>query len=1173
MIGKNKQKKVSVAVLCGGPSLERGISMNSARSILDHLGSLGVDIVPVYFNEKRKAFKISTAQLYSNTPSDFDFKLSASSKELSDSALVKILKDVDIVFPAMHGTFGEDGEIQAFLEKNGIPFIGSSSKSCKMAFDKYRANEYIRSVGFYAPNSIVLKITDTKKEITDKINRFWKSEKITRAIVKPASGGSSIGVFSVGEIKNAIESVENLFSKRIDTRVVIERFAEGKEFTVIILQNRFNMPVAIIPTEMEMDYDKHQFFDFRKKYLPTRQVTYHCPPRFSNEIIEKIQIQAEQLFSLFGMTDFARFDGFLMPDGNIWFSDFNPISGMEQNSFLFQQSSRIGFSHQDHLRYVVNNAFLRRGIPKTVENIFLAESKERKPLAVLFGGATSEKQVSLMSGTNVWLKLRGSLMYKPYPYLLGKNGEVWELPYSYILNHTVEEIEKNAERAEDDFERLSFLIEKVKIKLCLHQSDTTEKFFMPKKYSLEELISKYKFIFLALHGGAGEDGTIQKMLEDKKVEYNGSDSVVSRLCMDKWLTNEIIKNANIKGVSVAPHVLLNMKDIPKDLNSYWNILLEKLETKTIIVKPRGDGCSSGVARLYNKKDLENYISLIKEKKLIASPYTFTNQTSSIDMPEGEVTDIIFESYIETDKLKVNFGKIIHARKSGYLEMTVGVIERDGKIKALSPSITVVEASVLSVEEKFQGGTGVNITPPPTEIISTKNLNKVKKLVEEVAKKIGIRGYARIDIFTQIQTGNIILIEVNTLPGLTPSTVIYHQALAEKEPIFPKQFLELLIQTKKPKLSAIKRIENEAHKVGGVISLAQGIPSIGSNKIIRDTVIEAIRGGKVDKYSLSAGLPELQDLIFKKFKLSEKESGVIITAGAIEALAAIFLAHCHKGDEVITFSPYYSAYLHVVGISGARLISEPLCEEDNWRPNLKRLREKINKNTKAIFLCNPHNPTGTIFTRAELEEIGNIALENNLLIISDDVYKNFYFSKEKPYLLQDNPAFKNNLINVVSFSKDFSLSGWRIGFLFGSKKLLEQIYYTHDTLVNCAPVVSQYAALAALKYEENILPGILTEYKEHRKIMGKYLEELAPYLDFVWPDGSYYFFPKIKNLKDSEKFCFDMVTEAKMAAVPGSSFGQIGEGHIRFCFGRSKEDIIEGMKRFKKYLIKWSKSNK
>lgn len=797
-----KQSKISVAVLCGGPSLERGISMNSARSILDHLGSQGVDIVPIYFNEQRKAFRISPAQLYSNTPSDFDFKLSKTGKELSESMLVKILKSVTIVFPAMHGSFGEDGEIQSFLEKHNIPFIGSGSQSCKKAFDKHRANEYIRSLGFYAPNSIVLKITDTPKEISQKVSKFWKSEKITRAIVKPASGGSSIGVSSVEKVKDAVEAIQGLFSKRMDTRVVVEPFADGIEFTIIVLQNRFNMPVALIPSEIEMDYDKNQFFDFRKKYLPTNKVKYHCPPRFSNETIEKIQIEAEQLFSVFGMTDFARFDGFLMTDGNIWFPDFNPISGMEQNSFLFQEASRIGFSHQDLLRFIFNNACFRRNIPAVIENLFLHENldKRRKPLAVLFGGETAEKQVSLMSGTNVWLKLRGSLIYKPYPYLLAKKNEVWELPYSYILNHTVEEIIENAENAPKDIKRLFFLIEKVKIKLFLQKFDVTENFFMPKKHTLDKIFKKHPFIFLALHGGIGEDGTIQRILEKNKIKYNGSDSSTSKLCMDKWLTNEIILQANLKGVTTTSHVLLRVKDISKlskkeTKEAYWQMLLKTLGGKTIIAKPRGDGCTAGVVRLFNQKDLASYLSLIKNKVTVAVPYTFTNQTNTIDMPEGEIPDIIFETFIETDKLKISGDKISHIRKSGYVEMTVGVVESKGRLKSLSPSITVAEDTILSVEEKFQGGTGVNITPPPEKIISRKNLNKVRKSIELVAQKLGIRGYARIDIFTQIKTGNIIVIEVNTLPGLTPSTVIYHQALAEKEPMFPKEFLELIIGNK------------------------------------------------------------------------------------------------------------------------------------------------------------------------------------------------------------------------------------------------------------------------------------------------------------------------------------------------------------------------------------------
>ena len=788
-------KKISVAILFGGPSLERGISMNSARSVLDHLGSQNVEIVPIYFNEQKKPYKISTAQLYSNTPSDFDFKLNNKSK-LKESALVRILKSVDIVFPCIHGAFGEDGEIQSFLEKHRIQFIGSSAESCKIAFDKYKANEYIRSLHFYAPNSIVIKITDTKKEIINKVNKFWKSEQITRAIVKPASGGSSIGVFSVENKKDALKSIEILFSKRMDTRVVVEPFAKGTEFTVIILANRFNMPVALIPSEIEMDYSRNQFFDFRKKYLPTNRVMYHCPPRFSNEIIEKIQIEAEQLFSIFGMRDFARFDGFLMPDGNIWFSDFNPISGMEQNSFLFQQSSRIGFSHQYLFRYIVNNAVMRRNIGALVENVFI--TKERKRLAVLFGGETAEKQVSLMSGTNVWLKLRSSLIYKPYPYLLGPKREVWELPYSYILNHTVEEIIQNAKNAKKDVERLSFLIEKIKIKLCLEKSDTTEDFFIPKKYSLDEVIAKQKFIFLALHGGIGEDGTIQKILEDKKVIFNGPGSAVSRLCMDKWAINEKIESEEIKHVSIAPHALFKINDVPSNIDdtlieSHWNMLIKRLGTKTIIGKPRGDGCSAGVVRLFNKKDLATYISLIKNKVPVAQPHTFTNQINSINMSEGKVQDIVFESFIETDKLKVRGGKIRHIPKSGYVEMTVGVFEEKGEIRSFSPSVTIAEDTILSVEEKFQGGTGINITPPPKDIISEKNLNRVKSLIKTVAKRVGLRSYARIDIFVHVKTGNIIVIEINTLPGLTPSTVLYHQALAEEKPMFPKEFLEKIIE--------------------------------------------------------------------------------------------------------------------------------------------------------------------------------------------------------------------------------------------------------------------------------------------------------------------------------------------------------------------------------------------
>ena len=181
---------MKIALLTGGPSLERGISLNSARSVLDHLSDENIEIVPIYFDHKKRAYKISHAQLYSNTPADFDFKLAENSVPLNQKSLIKLLKSTDIVFPAMHGPFGEDGQIQSFLEKNKIPFIGSGSKACKMAFDKYEANVNIKAKGFYTLPSALLKIYGKNNEKIAK--DFFVKNKLERVIVKPTTGGSSI---------------------------------------------------------------------------------------------------------------------------------------------------------------------------------------------------------------------------------------------------------------------------------------------------------------------------------------------------------------------------------------------------------------------------------------------------------------------------------------------------------------------------------------------------------------------------------------------------------------------------------------------------------------------------------------------------------------------------------------------------------------------------------------------------------------------------------------------------------------------------------------------------------------------------------------------------------------------------------------------------------------------
>jgi D-alanine--D-alanine ligase len=762
---------------------------------MDHLQSPTIEIVPIYFDQKKSPYHISTAQLYSNTPSDFDFKLQQTAKKLSPTALKTLLKSTDLAFPVMHGQFGEDGGIQRLLKRHKIPTIGSDVDACKRCFDKYDANEFIKSKGFNTLPSAVLKIYhNDHKQI---IEQFFRDHKIKRAAIKPATGGSSIGVFSVGTPKEALEKTQLLFSKRMDTRVVIEPFCEGIEFTVIILQNRFGMPVAILPTEIETDYQDHQIFDYRKKYLPTRQVAYHCPPRFDNPTIERIQVQAEQLFTTLGMRDFARFDGWLLPDGNLWFSDFNPISGMEQNSFLFQQAARIGMSHRNLLQHIVRNACARHNIkfPLKTKNLKL----KTKKVHVLFGGNTSERQVSLMSGTNAWLKLRDSTKYEPHPYLLDTDKNVWKIPYALNLNHTVEEVMENCKNAQRDDERLHFLIEKVQLRLALQPGEANEPFFLPKKMSLEKFIKNSPFVFIGLHGGMGEDGTIQGMLTKAKTPFNGPSQVCSQICMDKHKTAQKLQGLESAGIFTAKQETHKINEFStftqKDFELFWGKLTKNLDSKHPIVKPQTDGCSSGVIRLHSAHDLQRYIDIARSGAHSIAPHTLTEQPGIIEMPTTPMQQLLFENFIETDYVRVIGNKLKWKRKNGWIEVTTGVIEQNGKLHALSPSLTVAQGHVLSVEEKFQGGTGINITPPSNYIVKPAALNKAKKSLEKIATILGITGYSRIDTFLHVDTGDLIVIEVNTTPALTPSTVLFHQGLTEPTPLYPRELLEKLIENK------------------------------------------------------------------------------------------------------------------------------------------------------------------------------------------------------------------------------------------------------------------------------------------------------------------------------------------------------------------------------------------
>ncbi|HUD08920.1 MAG TPA: pyridoxal phosphate-dependent aminotransferase [Candidatus Saccharimonadales bacterium] len=381
------------------------------------------------------------------------------------------------------------------------------------------------------------------------------------------------------------------------------------------------------------------------------------------------------------------------------------------------------------------------------------------------------------------------------------------------------------------------------------------------------------------------------------------------------------------------------------------------------------------------------------------------------------------------------------------------------------------------------------------------------------------------------------------------------------------------------LSPIKDMELRASRIPGVVSLAQGVPSFDTPDAIKRAAIEAIEKGKVAKYSLSPGLLELREVITQKLELENKfydfEEEVIVTAGSIEAITATMLAILSPGDEVLIPDPTYTSYQPAIKVAGGVPVFVPLDEKNHWAFDIAELEKRITPKTKALLFCNPNNPTGTIFTRNQLHAVAQLAIKHDFYILSDEVYKDFIFDAgEKFYSLAEMRGIRDRLIYIFSFSKAYAMTGWRIAYLATHHELAKKILGVHDALVTCAPVVSQYAALAALEMADSDLAKYHAIYKNRRDLICRRLDKLKNIFEYQKPDSAYFVFPRIKEdilqkivpNGGSKEFAIELLEKAKVATVPGSAFGPVGENHIRMCFGRSEEDINLAFDRMDKFFI-------
>lgn len=380
------------------------------------------------------------------------------------------------------------------------------------------------------------------------------------------------------------------------------------------------------------------------------------------------------------------------------------------------------------------------------------------------------------------------------------------------------------------------------------------------------------------------------------------------------------------------------------------------------------------------------------------------------------------------------------------------------------------------------------------------------------------------------------------------------------------------RTKNLQLSIIKQMEIRAAKYPDVVSLAQGIPSFDTPGCIKRRVENALKRGVVARYSLSPGLPELRELIeidlAKENMFYDWQKEIIVTVGAIEGITASLLAVTNPGDEILIPDPTYTSYKQIIVLAGCTPVYVPLNEANGWSLDLEKYEQAITPKTKAIFYCNPNNPTGTIYTKEQLLGLAQLAEKHNLFLISDEVYKDFIFaengSPKKIFSLGEIPELRKRLIRVFSFSKSYAMTGWRVGYVHSDAGNIAEILKVHDCLITCAPVISQYAAMGALEMGGPDVNYFINEFKKRRDLICRRLDNLKNAFSYIKPNSAYYVFPKIKEA-DSWKFTINLLDKTQVALVPGIAFGPHGESHVRMSFGRSENDINAAFDRMDKFF--------
>jgi len=580
-----------------------------------------------------------------------------------------------------------------------------------------------------------------------------------------------------------------------ESTVLVEGFIEGKEFSCIVLENEKGTPIALPPTEIRKG---KELFDYRSKYLPglSRKIT---PIDLPDAQIEAIRKDCERLFVELKFDVYARIDGFLSTDGKIFLNDPNTTSGMMPSSFFFHQAAEIGLSPSEFLTFIISTSLTKRinqakgntvykELQLKLENLIHKESNAasfKTRIAVILGGYSSERHISVESGRNVYEKLASSEKYFPIPVFLcgsGDKHELYQIPINLLLKDNADDIKEKIYTF-----KVHPLIQKIKEQCAsLIEKYSRNSLAAPVTLSYDSLAKDVSEVFIALHGRPGEDGAVQEQLDKVGLSYNGSNKDSSSITIDKYRTNEILKQ---NGYLIAEHLLISEQEWSSDKTKFIFILQNTIKYP-FIAKPVDDGCSSAVKKIKSFEEFEAFAKLM------------FRTTEELDKEAAEKLHIKDKEEFPQKRVILVEELISKRDAKHFLEVTGGMLtkyDKNGELEyeVFEASEALAGGEVLSLEEKFLAGQGQNITPAryaKNKASRDKVSEQVKIALGGAAKVLGVSGYCRIDAFVRVfdnDRAEIIFIEVNSLPGMTPATCIFHQAAINNYK--PFEFIDKILE--------------------------------------------------------------------------------------------------------------------------------------------------------------------------------------------------------------------------------------------------------------------------------------------------------------------------------------------------------------------------------------------